>query len=85
MKLEKPGGGRPVATELRAAESGLDVSMSGIRWGAFSECCTGGGGSKVEAEIVNADGWSGDTAVAAVAEGVREPKASNREPGGGLN
>jgi hypothetical protein len=82
MKLEKPGGGRPVATELRAAESGLDVSMSEIRWGPFSGCCIEG--SKVEAEIAYADGWSGDT-VAAVAEGVREPKASNREPGGGLN
>ena len=84
MRLEKPGG-RPVATELRAAESGLDVSMSGIRWGPFTGCCIEGGGSRVEGEIVNADGWSGDTAVAAVADGVREPKASNREPGGGLN
>ena len=84
MRLEKPGGGRPVATELRVVESGLDVSTSGIRWGPFIGC-TGCGVSRVEAEIVNADGWSGDTAAAAVAEGVREPKASKREPGGGLN
>ena len=83
MRLEKPGGGRPVATELRVVESGLDVSTSGIRWGPFTGC-NGCGVSRFEAEIVNADGWSGDTA-AAVAEGVREPKASKREPGGGLN
>lgn len=75
-----------MAIELRVVESGLDVSiMSGIRWGPLTGCCIGGGVSRVEAEIVNVDGWSGDTAVAAVAEGVREPNASNREPGGGLN
>jgi len=73
-----------VATELRAVESGFDVSMSAIRWGPFTGC-KGGGASRVEAKIVNADGWSGDMFVVAVADGVREPKASSREPGGGLN
>ena len=54
-----------------------------MRWGPFTEYCKGGGASRVEAE--NADGWSGDIFVDAVADGVREPKASSREPGGGLN
>lgn len=72
-----------MARELRAVESGFDVSMSAMRWGPFTEYCKGGGASRVEAE--NADGWSGDIFVDAVADGVREPKASSREPGGGLN
>jgi hypothetical protein len=83
--LEKPGGGRLVTTELRAVESRFDVSMSAIRWGPFTGCCKGGVASRVEAEIENADGWSGDMFADAVADGVREPKASSREPGGGLN
>lgn len=74
-----------MATELRAVESGFDVSMSAIRWGPFTGCCKGGGASRAEAEIENADGWSGDMLADVVADGVREPKASNREPGGGLN
>jgi hypothetical protein len=81
--VEKPGGGRPIATVLRAVESGFDVSMSAIRCGPFTGCCKGGAVSR--AEDKNADGWSGDMFVDAVADGVREPKASRREPGGGLN
>jgi len=74
-----------VTAGLRAVESGFNVSMSASRWAPFTGCCNGGGVSRVEADIVNADGWSGDMVVAAAADGVREPKASSREPGGGLN
>lgn len=74
-----------MATELRAVESEFDVSMSAIRWGPCTGCCKGGGASRAEAEIENADGWSGDMFVDAVADGVREPNASSREPSGGLN
>jgi len=35
-------------------------------------------GLKVEVKIVNADGWSGDTAVAAVAEGYVNQKQATK-------